>query len=179
MGFFRHANGGLPTYNYVERMNFSWSQVEQSGRDTTTYMVLHCSALKFQYRELVRNFVYKFEMTPLTDMYVLPVDCIVGPLAVFPDLVSATEASNRRFMAVLPRHKHGGYWLNYINSPDRNFEVDDDDLSIGSDDTFDYEIDSEEEEDEDEDESSVIGNTVEEDGWDVFSNDNDATINFS
>lgn len=179
MGFFRHANGGLPTYNYVERMNFSWSQVEQSGRDTTTYMVLHCSALKFQYRELVRNFVYKFEMTPLTDMYVLPVDCIVGPLAVFPDLVSATEASNRRFMAVLPRHKHGGYWLNYINSPDRNFEVDDDDLSIGSDDTFDYEIDSEEEEDEDEDESSVIGNTVEEDGWDVFSNDDDATINFS
>ena len=128
MGFFRHANGGLPTYNYVERMNFSWSQVEQSGRDTTTYMVLHCSALKFQYRELVRNFVYKFEMTPLTDMYVLPVDCIVGPLAVFPDLVSATEASNRRFMAVLPSHKHGGYWLNKINSPDTNFADDADDV---------------------------------------------------
>jgi hypothetical protein len=81
-------------------------------------------------------------------------------------------------MVVLPRHKQGGYWLNYINSPDRKFEVDDDDVSIGSDDTFDYEIDSEEEEDEDEDESSVIGSTVEEDGWDVLSNDDDATINF-
>lgn len=180
MGFFRHDDSGCPTYNNVERMNLSWDEVRSSQRDGAMYMVLHCSALKFKYKNLVRNFIYKFEMTPLTEMYVLPVDCIVGPLVVIADIVSARVASNQKFMAVLPRHKQSGYWLNYIHSPDPQYEVEDDDtVSVSSDDTFDDNIDSDEEEDEDEDDVSLVANVEGDDEWLELEVDEDGLLDFS
>lgn len=180
MGFFRHDDKGCPTYNNVERMNLSWDEVRSSQRDGAMYMVLHCSALKFKYKNLVRNFIYKFEMTPLTEMYVLPVDCIVGPLVVIADIVSARVASNQKFMAVLPRHKQSGYWLNYIHSPDPQYEVEDDDtVSVSSDDTFDDNIDSDEEEDEDEDDVSLVANVEGDDEWLELEVDEDGLLDFS
>jgi hypothetical protein len=89
MGFFCHLDVGVPTYKVVESQNLSWNEITSQPRDNTVYAVLHCQFDWFEHQELVTDFVYQFKVTPASKMFVLPVQCIVGPLAVVPDLISA------------------------------------------------------------------------------------------
>ena len=163
MGFFRHLDVGVPTFKSVESRNLTWEDIAKQPRDDTVYAVLHCQSDWFRYEELVNEFVYQFKVTPASEMFVLPVQCFVGPLAVVPDLISPNNTSNDRFMAVLPRHKMGGFWKNYILSQD---PYDFDPSEEQSDD--DEEVDDDDEVDGDDDEADDYDSDGFEDGGDVF-----------
>lgn len=124
MGFFRHKQGGVPTFNNVERCDKSWDQITASGTDETVYMVLHCEEDYFKYEALVEKFVHRFTVTDIGEMFILPISSIVGPVAVINDLEDDGRSSNKRFMAVLPRHKQSGFFINYMYSNDPDYEVD-------------------------------------------------------
>jgi hypothetical protein len=85
---------------------------------------MHCETDYFDYETLVKKFVHRFRMTNIRDMFVLPVDCIVGSLLVVNDILDEGETSNERFIAVLPRHKQSGFFKNYMHSADQRFEID-------------------------------------------------------
>jgi hypothetical protein len=68
------------------------------------------------------KFIVKFKMTSLTEMYVLPINCIVSPLLVIPDFIAKDKVSTSEFMAILPRHKQGPYFTNYIHSDDSKYD---------------------------------------------------------
>lgn len=79
MGFFRHAHGGVPTFNNVERADDSWERIRATGKDDTMYMVLHCEEGYFKYDTLVETFIHRFSVTDLGKMFILPISSIVGP----------------------------------------------------------------------------------------------------
>ena len=68
------------------------------------------------------KFIVKYKMTSLTELYVLPIDCIVSPLLVIPDFIAKNKVFTSEFMAILPRHKQGPYFTNYIHSDDSKFD---------------------------------------------------------
>jgi hypothetical protein len=80
MGFFRHKQGGIPTFNNVERCDKSWDQITASETDETVYMVLHCEEDYFKYEALVEKFVHRFTVTDIGEMFILPISSIVGPV---------------------------------------------------------------------------------------------------
>jgi hypothetical protein len=123
MGFFRHVDKGVPTYINVESNDASWERISRSNVDTTMYMILHCQSDYFSYSTLQTKFVYKFSVTPVSEMFVLPVGCIVGPLLVINDILEAGRTSKNQFMAILPRHKQSKYFINYMYSTDPQYEV--------------------------------------------------------
>ena len=141
--FFRHCDTGIPTYSLVEQQDKSWEEIQSGPKDTTTYVMLHCQDRAFSYSDLQSMFIYKFKMTALTSMYVLPISCIVGPLAVVPNFLSHKEVSSTNFMAILPRHKQAPFFTQYIHSDDAQFDFDMDTP---------WESDSDEEEEEEEEE---------------------------
>ncbi len=85
-------------YKLVESRNLSWTDITNQPADNPVYAVLHCQSDWFKYKELVTEFVYKFKVTPASEMFVLPVHCILGPLVVVPDLISANVTSREMFM---------------------------------------------------------------------------------
>ena len=169
MGFFRHLDVGVPTYKYVESRNLTWDNVTVQPLDRTIYAVLHCQSDWFQYSSLVNQFVYKFQVTELSEMFVLPVQCIIGPLLVVPDLISPNVTSKKFFMAILPRHKMGGYWKNYIKSEDPKFDFDET-IEQSDSDSDDEPIHEVALEDELEDEEEDAGDEYE-DGGELLDND--------
>jgi hypothetical protein len=102
----------------------SWDDIASSPKDQTIYVILHCQDKEFSYSELQSMFIYKFKMTALSSLYVLPLSSIVGPLAVVPDMIAYNEASTTHFMAVLPRHKQAPFFTQYIHSDDTDFDFD-------------------------------------------------------
>jgi hypothetical protein len=123
MGFFKHIDASVPTYKNVESQDSSWDAIQSSGVDNTLYMVLHCESNFFSYSTLQRKFVYRFTMTPLDQMFVLPVTSIVGPLMVINDIIDVGKTSKNKFLAILPRHKQSAYFLNYMYANDPSYEV--------------------------------------------------------
>ena len=123
MGFFKHIDASVPTYKNVESQDSSWDAIQSSGVDNTLYMVLHCESNFFSYSTLQRKFVLRFTMTPLDQMFVLPVTSIVGPLMVINDIIDVGKTSKNKFLAILPRHKQSAYFLNYMYANDPSYEV--------------------------------------------------------
>jgi hypothetical protein len=124
--FFRHSDKGVPTFSLTEQKDMSWDDVTNSDIDPTTYVVLHCQDREFHYSDLQSQFIYRFKMTALTSMYVLPISCIMGPLNVVPDFIGPKEASTTTFMAILPHHKQSPYFIDYIHSDDSVYDFDED-----------------------------------------------------
>jgi hypothetical protein len=144
--FFRHCDIGVPTFKYAEENDLSWEEIASSPKDETIYVMMHCQDREFSYSDLQSMFIYKFKMTSLTSLYVLPLSSIVGPLAVVPDMIEYNEASTTHFMAVLPRHKQAPFFTQYIHSDDTDFDFDPDAA---------WDDDEEEEEEEEEQESEI------------------------
>ena len=115
---------GVPTFSFTEQQDFSWDEVNSQDVDPTTYVVLHCQDSSFSHRDLQNRFIYKFQMTALTSMYVLPITSIVGPLAVVPDFIGPKQTSSTNFMAILPVHKQAPFFTQYIHANDSNFDFD-------------------------------------------------------
>jgi hypothetical protein len=121
--FFRHKDMNVPTFKYTEQQDQSWEDIQQHRkRDSTTYMILHCQRDNFSLTNMQNKFIVKYKMTSLTEMYVLPIDCIVSPLLVIPDFIAKNKVSTSEFMAILPRHKQGPYFTNYIHSDDSKYD---------------------------------------------------------
>jgi hypothetical protein len=110
-------------------------------------MVLHCESNFFSYSTLQRKFVLRFTMTPLDQMFVLPVTSIVGPLLVLNDIIDVGKTSKNKFLAILPRRKQSAYFLNYMYANDPSYEV-----HVEEDTSNEEEKDGMELEDEEEDE---------------------------
>jgi hypothetical protein len=89
MRFFKHRDAGVPTYINVERRDLDWNSVTNSNVDETLDVVLHCETDYFKFSQFTEEFVRKFKMTPITDMFVLPIQCIVAPILVVPDFEDA------------------------------------------------------------------------------------------
>jgi hypothetical protein len=63
-------------------------------------------------------------MTPLDEMFILPVTSIVGPLMVINDIIDVGKTTKNKFLAILlPRHKQSAYFLNYMYANDPSYEV--------------------------------------------------------
>jgi hypothetical protein len=122
--FFRHLDRGLPTFSFTEQQDLSWDEVNSQDVDPTTYVVLHCQNSSFSHRDLQNRFIYKFQMTALSSMYVLPISSIVGPLAVVPDFIGPRQTSSTNFMAILPVHKQAPFFTQYIHASDFDFDLD-------------------------------------------------------
>jgi hypothetical protein len=114
----------VPTFNNDEHCDKTWDQIRESGVDRTMYMVLHCEEGYFKYETLVQKFIHRFQVTDVGEMFILPISSIVGPVAVINDIEDQGMYSSKRFIAVLPRHKQSGFFINYMYSVDPEFEVD-------------------------------------------------------
>jgi hypothetical protein len=164
--FFRHLDRGVPTFSFTEQQDFSWDKVNSQDVDPTTYVVLHCQDSSFSHRDLQNRFIYKFQMTALTSMYVLPITSIVGPLAVVPDFIGPKQTSSTNFMAILPVHKQAPFFTQYIHANDSDFDFDMDHVW----DESDY---GSEEEGEDEGDNVSIECEVHEDDRETDDSDSD------
>lgn len=90
MGFFRYTSAGTMTFKNQEVVHVP--PEELSGYvDPTLYAVLHCQ--NFSYGTLQANFIRKFLMMDDKSMYILPAQCIKGPLVVVPDIEAADRVS--------------------------------------------------------------------------------------
>ena len=115
MGFFQYNTEGCMTFSNQELV--STSPDELTGcLDETLYAVLHCQTSYFSYSRLQQKFIRKFRMMDPNEMYILPARCIRGPVIVVPDIEGEDMVSLRDYMAVLPRHRMGGYFLHHMNS---------------------------------------------------------------
>ena len=125
MGMFQYKTKHAPTYDRVEMQNLDWESIENSELpDPKTYMVLHCSEDKLNFKDIRSKFIYPFTMTALADIYILPIEMINGPIAVIPDLIRPNAISTKNFLAILPRSQQGSYFRRYIKSEDVEYEVD-------------------------------------------------------
>jgi len=115
MGFFQYNTEGCMTFSNQELV--STSPDELTGcLDETLYAVMHCQTSYFSYSRLQQKFIRKFRMMDPNEMYILPARCIRGPVIVVPDIEGEDMVSLRDYMAVLPRHRMGGYFLHHMNS---------------------------------------------------------------
>ena len=125
MGFFRYKTPNVPTYQRVEIDNLDWDDIVNSQEpDDTLYMVIHCSHDEIDFADIREHFVLKFVMTPIEELYILPVSMINGPLLVVPDMTEKDTFHTSNFMALLPRRQQGVYFRKYCKRDDIHFEVD-------------------------------------------------------
>ena len=47
--------------------------------------------------------------------YIFPIDCIAGPVLVVPDILDEHDISTECFLAILPRHKWGGFFKYHVD----------------------------------------------------------------
>lgn len=125
MGIFCYKSARVFTYGMMEIKGYDVDDVVNSYMvDQTVYMVVHCSDNDLTKRHIRNNVVVPFQLTDLSDLYILPVSSIQGPAIVIPDFLSETELSSRDFFAVCPRRMLGHYFRRYCREDDEDFEVD-------------------------------------------------------
>ena len=54
-------------------------------------------------------------MTDHSEMYILPANCLRGPMLVVPDIEEATVAPQTKFMTMLSRHHMGAHFRHHFN----------------------------------------------------------------
>ena len=129
MGFFRYKTPGLMTYSNQELSGLSYEDISPSSTDNQLYAVLHCQTSYFSFKHLQTKFIRKFSMTPTTDMYIVPAQSIIRPVLVIPDIEDDVTASTSNYMAVLPEHKMGKYFLEHVEWLQTQTLIDSDDHS--------------------------------------------------
>ena len=148
MGFFKYISPNVPTYNRVEIDNLYWDEiVDETEADPSLYMVVHCSNNSVDFRDIRKDFVTSFAMTPLSELYILPAAMINGPMLVVPDMINDGTFCDTNFKAYLPKSQQGVYFQRYCHKEDIDYEIDmneetrfDSDYNSGEDD---YESDEE------------------------------------
>ena len=114
MGFYNYASSGMLTYKTIEMEGVDAS--EAIGRsDDTLYVVLHCQKKYFKHAALEHTFFRKFRMMDHSHMYILPVNCIRGPMLVVPDIVGENEASKENYMTFLSSHHMGPFFKHHVH----------------------------------------------------------------
>eukprot|EP00956_Cyclotella_meneghiniana_P036428 scaffold125722_cov23-Cyclotella_meneghiniana.AAC.4 len=114
MGFYSYASSGMLTYKTIEMEGLD--AYEAIGRsDDTLYAVLHRQKKYFKHAALEHTFFRKFSMMDHSQMYILPVNCIRGPMLVVPDIVGENEASKENYMTFLSRHHMGPFFKHHVH----------------------------------------------------------------
>ena len=114
MGFVQYVTPGIMTFKHMEIDGMSPEEIV-GVKDETLYAIVHCQSTYFSYSRLQSQFIRKFSMQPSTDMWILPATCIRGPVIVVPDIEDASIASSVDYMAIVPQHKSGVYFLHHVN----------------------------------------------------------------
>ena len=78
-GFYRDL--GMLTYRHLEMDRLSGQELI-NRHDDTIYTVLHCQSSYFKHAALERTFFCKFTMTDQSEVYILPDNCLPGPMLV-------------------------------------------------------------------------------------------------
>ena len=113
MGFVTYETKGALTYKSMEMEGLTPDQVSDSV-DPTVYAILHFETSYFNMSELEKEFIHKFQTMPASQMYILPARCIIHPMIVVPDIEDATTASKNTYLAVVPKHRMGNYFLHHV-----------------------------------------------------------------
>ena len=113
MGFFQYTTPGTMTFNNQKVVETDPEDLTDCV-DNTLYAVLHCQTTYFKYRYLQGQFIRKFSMMELGDLYILPASCISGPVIVVPDIEDEGAVSLEDYMAILPRHKMGAHFIYHM-----------------------------------------------------------------
>ena len=114
MGFFRYSDIGMLTYKHLEMEGRTVHELEHD-RDDTLYAVLHCQSSYFKHAALEKTFFRKFTMTDHSEMYILPANCLRGPMLVVPDIEEPEVVSQTNFMTMLSRHHMGAHFRHHIH----------------------------------------------------------------
>jgi hypothetical protein len=114
MGFYHYVTPGLMTFKHMEMDGLTPDDIH-GLKDDTLYAILHCLSTYFSYSRLQSQFVRKFSMQPSSDMWVSPAKYIRGPVMVVPDIEDANTASSVDYMAIVPQHKSGAFFLHHVN----------------------------------------------------------------
>jgi hypothetical protein len=117
------------TYSNQELSGLSYEDISPFSTDNQLYAVLHCQTSYFSFKHLQTKFIRKFSMTPTTDMYIVPAQSIIRPVLVIPDIEDDVTASTSNYMAVLPEHKMGKYFLEHVEWLQTQTLIDSDDHS--------------------------------------------------
>eukprot|EP00956_Cyclotella_meneghiniana_P022016 scaffold40896_cov41-Cyclotella_meneghiniana.AAC.5 len=102
MGFFRYADTGILTFKCMEMEGMVASEAVKYP-DDTLHVVLHCQKKYFKHGALEHMFCRKFTMTDHSQVYILPENCIRGPMLVVSDIADEEESSKKKVMTLLSR----------------------------------------------------------------------------
>ena len=129
MGLFKYTTPGAMTFMNQEIQGLEPDDIAWST-DPTLYAVLHCQTKYFSFQSLQKQFIRKFSMTPTTDMYILPAKYLQSPVLVVPDIEDNVTASTEDYLAILPRHKMGNYFLDHVRWYTGDSDDDDDEMEV-------------------------------------------------
>ena len=100
-GFFQYCTPGYPTYHLKNVSKFSKENIAaQKMSDNKTYAVIDCNTSMVDMSKFYRTMVtpFRIDVDVEGSLYILPVECIVAPLAV---VTNWKSKDSTRFLAVL------------------------------------------------------------------------------
>lgn len=122
-GFFQYCTPGYPTYHLTNVAKFSNDNIAAEKMcDNKTYAVIDCNKSMVDIRKLYRTMVTPFniDVDVGKSLYILPVECIVAPLAV---VTNWKSKDSTQFLAVL----HTSCWKNVFEEHIREISADNSD----------------------------------------------------
>ena len=112
LGFVRYPKEAL-TYKKVQALRLD-KGIISSTADETLYAVVHCEGGHLKYEYLAKNFIRKISLMDKTQIFIVPVGCILGPLLVVPDVTQTRagdpKVSQKNFIVAPAHHKLGSYF---------------------------------------------------------------------